>query len=285
MLDSNCPPNHLLGSGQPADNFGQMQYELPPVKRRGAMLARDKEVDLGPRVSPPFSRVSDGPQPYQGRPLVGPVPLRRCGPDAFGWRASLEFAADVGGVRGAPGPGRRSGRGLKPHAYTPAMPAVLRSTAVIPGFQTRRQPRAGRDRADPHTCRVRRRTTRRRDGSDPDDDRVPAGALLRRFLGVDRRRLRRAPDRNVRFGSFGLTQSSGWTLYVRVAAFAARRGAGVPPMLSRCVRPPRSATRRRVLRPGTSSLRPRQRTGHLAGTGGPRRLRHARTPFLAEFRA
>jgi hypothetical protein len=31
-----------------------------------------------------------------------------------------------------------------------------------------------------------------------------------------------------RFGSFGLTQSSGWTLYGRVAAFADCRGAGIP---------------------------------------------------------
>jgi tetrahydromethanopterin S-methyltransferase subunit F len=33
---------------------------------------------------------------------------------------------------------------------------------------------------------------------------------------------------DARFGSFGLTQSSGWTLYGRVAAFADCRGAGIP---------------------------------------------------------
>ncbi len=33
---------------------------------------------------------------------------------------------------------------------------------------------------------------------------------------------------DARFGNFGLTQSSGWTLYGRVAAFADCRGAGVP---------------------------------------------------------
>ena len=48
----------------------------------------------GPRASPPFSRVSDGPQPYQGRPSAGPVPrLRGAGPPACARRVSVSHCS------------------------------------------------------------------------------------------------------------------------------------------------------------------------------------------------
>jgi hypothetical protein len=49
----------------------------------GAMLETDTEVGRA-REHRPLSRgSSDGPQPYQGRPSVGPVPPSRCGPAIF----------------------------------------------------------------------------------------------------------------------------------------------------------------------------------------------------------
>jgi hypothetical protein len=53
---------------------------LDDARPCGAMLRIDREVTRA-REHRPLSRgSSDGPQPYQGRPSVGPVPLARCGP-------------------------------------------------------------------------------------------------------------------------------------------------------------------------------------------------------------
>ena len=55
------------------------------------MLGIDTEVTRA-REHRPLSRgSSDGPQPYQGRPSVGPVPRSRCGPATF-WTARLQVS-------------------------------------------------------------------------------------------------------------------------------------------------------------------------------------------------
>jgi hypothetical protein len=57
-----------------------MSRMLDEVRRGSAMLGSDTEVTRA-REHRPLSRgSSDGPQPYQGRPSVGPVPPSRCGP-------------------------------------------------------------------------------------------------------------------------------------------------------------------------------------------------------------
>src|SRR5580692_4976986 len=53
---------------------------LDAARPGSAMLGHDTEVTRA-REHRPLSRgSSDGPQPYQGRPSVGPVPPSRCGP-------------------------------------------------------------------------------------------------------------------------------------------------------------------------------------------------------------
>src|ERR1700758_4838293 len=57
-----------------------MSRMLDVVRCRSAMLGIDTEVTRA-REHRPLSRgSSDGPQPYQGRPSVGPVPPSRYGP-------------------------------------------------------------------------------------------------------------------------------------------------------------------------------------------------------------
>src|SRR5690242_15548245 len=62
-----------------------MSKMLDEARAGGAMLGTDTEVGRA-REHRPLSRgSSDGPQPYQGRPSVGPVPPSRCGPATF-WK-------------------------------------------------------------------------------------------------------------------------------------------------------------------------------------------------------
>jgi UDP-glucose 4-epimerase len=61
-----------------------MSKMLDGVCLSSAMLGIDTEVTRA-REHRPLSRgSSDGPQPYQGRPSVGPVPHSRCGPATLG---------------------------------------------------------------------------------------------------------------------------------------------------------------------------------------------------------
>ena len=73
-----------------------MSNGLDAVRAGSAMLGVDTEV-IRAREHRPLSRgSSDGPQPYQGRPSVGPVPRSRCGPATLcAWRARWPRASKL----------------------------------------------------------------------------------------------------------------------------------------------------------------------------------------------
>jgi len=78
-----------------------MSNMLDPAAVGGAMLGPDTEVGRA-REHRPLSRgSSDGPQPYQGRPSVGPVPPSRCGPATFWARTAFPVRAATFWVRTA----------------------------------------------------------------------------------------------------------------------------------------------------------------------------------------
>lgn len=60
------------------------------------MLVSDKEVNVPASIAPFLAGLLDGPQPYQGRLLFGPVPLSGAGPGGFCVRASRR---DGGGTK------------------------------------------------------------------------------------------------------------------------------------------------------------------------------------------
>src|SRR5437763_1605619 len=70
-----------------------MSKMLDGGRAGGAMLGIDTEVGRA-REHRPLSRgSSDGPQPYQGRPSVGPVPHSRCGPATLRGAGPPRFGA------------------------------------------------------------------------------------------------------------------------------------------------------------------------------------------------
>ena len=95
-----------------------MSNRLDGAASGSAMLGLDTEVGRA-REHRPLSRgSSDGPQPYQGRPSVGPAPPSRCGPAtlpgsaAAMWQAAVPYELRGHGRRGIHrvARGRRAGR-------------------------------------------------------------------------------------------------------------------------------------------------------------------------------
>src|ERR1700733_3814214 len=97
-----------------------MSRMLDVVCSYSAMLGIDTEVTRA-REHRPLSRgSSDGPQPYQGRPSVGPVPPSRCGP------ATLFFAGLLSWCCASASPPHAVGR-----VHAPGYGVVVRHAAWV----------------------------------------------------------------------------------------------------------------------------------------------------------